>query len=346
MNNTLPRLSYVLLSHNREQYIRKAIESAFAQEYEGELEYIFSDDCSTDSTYDIIKECVAAYKGNRKVIVTQTPHNMHLAGNTNHAVQFATGDYVVRADDDDLSTPDRCKIIGEIAAAYPGCSCVQTSALLFVDAEEDVKLNQAAELNLAKPEISVFDITAGYDGISGFFVDSPCNKVWSIEVYKKFAPLPMEGYYVDDLICQYRANVLGFFVRTSAVTVLARQASGNMSSGGNDGSRGYDSIMRLERFNDKYVNVTYAPLEAAIAEITQYMMRERAVDMEKATTFFHALAKDMEERRLLQSYWRKGVLNRLRIRRRLNYKGVFSLLRCLPMPMFARLLSWYRFIHD
>ena len=40
----LPKLSYVLLSHNREKYIRGAIESAFAQDYEGELEYIFSDD--------------------------------------------------------------------------------------------------------------------------------------------------------------------------------------------------------------------------------------------------------------------------------------------------------------
>ena len=48
------------LSHNREKYIRAAIESAFAQDYEGEMEYIFSDDCSTDRTFEIIQECVAA----------------------------------------------------------------------------------------------------------------------------------------------------------------------------------------------------------------------------------------------------------------------------------------------
>ena len=157
-------------------------------------------------------------------------------------------------------------------------------------------------------------------------------------------PSLQDGYYVDDLICQYRANVLGFYVRTSAVTVMARLASGNMSSGGNDGSRGYTSIMRLEKFNDKYSQITYEPLVRTIEEISAYMKQARPEEFGKSSPFFHALEKDMEERRLLQSYWRKGVLNRLRIRRRLNYKGVFSLMRCLPMPVFAAFLSMYRFL--
>lgn len=340
----LPKLSYILLSHNREKYIRAAVESAFAQEYEGELEYIFSDDCSTDSTYDIIRECVAAYQGGRRVVVTQTPHNMHLAGNTNHAVQFATGDYVIRADDDDLSTVDRCKIVGELAARYPGCSCVQTEAMQFHDAEETEMLQLAASPRMEEPLITRYDVTEGYDGISGFFKGIPCNKAWSIDVYRKFSPLPQDGYYVDDLICQYRANVLGFYVRTSAVTVMARQASGNMSSGGNDGSRGYESIMRLEKFNDKYSQITYEPLVRTIEEISAYMKQFRPEEFGKSSPFFHALEKDMAHRRLIQTYWRKGTLNRLRIRRELKLRGVFSLMRCLPMPVFARLLAWYRMI--
>lgn len=340
----LPKLSYILLSHNREKYIRAAVESAFAQEYEGELEYIFSDDCSTDRTFEIIKECVAAYKGNRRVVVTQTPHNMHLAGNTNHAVQFATGDFVVRADDDDISSVDRCRIVGELIARYPGCSCVQTEAVRFYDAEEEKMLQLAASPRREEQVITRYDVTEGYDGISGFFMGMPCNKVWSIEVYRRFSPLPQEGYYVDDLICQYRANVLGFYVRTSAVTLMARQFSGNMSSGGNVGGRGYAAIMQLEKFNDKYAHITYQPLESTIKEIAAYMKRERPGNFEKASVFFRTLEQDMEQRRLMQTYWQKGTLNRLRIRRKLKMKGLFSLLRCLPMPVFAALLSMYRFL--
>lgn len=340
----LPKLSYILLSHNREKYIRAAVESAFAQEYEGELEYIFSDDCSTDRTFEIIKECVAAYKGNRRVVVTQTPRNVHLAGNTNHAVQFATGDFVVRADDDDLSSVDRCRIVGELVARYPGCSCVQTGAVEFYDAEEEKILQLAASPRMEEQVITRYDVTEGYDGVSGLFMGPLCNKAWSIEVYRRFSPLPQEGYYVDDLICQYRANVLGFYVRTSAVTVMIRKASGNMSSGGNDGSRGYESIMRLEKFNDKYSQITYGPLVRTIEEISAYMKRERPEDFEKASVFFQTLEQDMEQRRLMQTYWQNGTLNRLSIRRKLKKKGLFSLLRCLPMPVFAALLSTYRFL--
>lgn len=164
MNSTLPKLSYVLLSHNREKYIRAAIESAFAQDYEGELEYIFSDDCSTDRTFEIIKECVAAYKGNRRVVVTQTPRNLHLAGNTNHAVQFITSDWIVRADDDDISTADRCTLVGRAIAANPGCSFVYTRLETF-DADNEANIISRSSLHRTEAESYRFDVLQGGSGM-------------------------------------------------------------------------------------------------------------------------------------------------------------------------------------
>ena len=202
---SLPKLSYVLLSYNREKYIRLAIESAFAQDYEGELEYIFSDDCSTDRSFEIIKECVAAYKGNRRVIVTQTPHNMHLAAHTNHAVQFATGDFVIRADDDDLSTVDRCSLIGKAIAEHPGCSSVIARICEFVDDEEEAVLVRCKKKATVEGEPVVLDVTEGFDGVSEFFASERSNKAWRIDVYRAFPPLPDDAYWVDDLICMYRA---------------------------------------------------------------------------------------------------------------------------------------------
>ena len=343
---TLPKLSYVLLSHNRKQYIRAAIESAFAQDYEGELEYIFSDDCSTDGTYEIVKECADSYKGTRRVVVTQTPTNLHLAEHTNYAVQFATGDYIVRADDDDISTVDRCSIIGNLIARYPECTCVQTKCRHFHDFEEEDIIKLSRNPKNKNQTINIYDITKGYDGITGFSSDSACNKVWAKAVYSKFSPLPRDGYYVDDLICLYRANVLGYYVQTTAITVMARQESGNMSSGENYGGRSYASIMRLEQFNDKYANVTYEPLSTAVDEVESYMRRHRAVDYDAASLFFETLKKDMQRRAILRSYWRKGLFNRLYIRKHFSNHGLFSLVRCLPMPIFARLLSWYRVCAD
>lgn len=342
MKSKLPKLSYVLLSHNREKYIRQAIESAFAQVYEGELEYIFSDDCSTDSTFEIIKQCVAEYKGGRKIIVTQTPHNMHLAGNTNHAVQFATGEYVVRADDDDISTIDRCSIIGNIIAQYPGCSAVQTKFRNFTDSEEKQILQDAVKLNFDNNILTFFDISKGYDGTPGLYDDFTSIKVWSIDVYRKFSPLPLSGYYVDDLICHYRANVLGYCVRTSEVTVMVRKGIDNMCNGGINRAESYSSTIALEKFNDKYMNITYEPLESTIKEIFAYLKANRPEVYSISDNFLNAMRQELQKRNLQRSFWRKGIINRIRITHKLGKWSLFSVCRCLPMPVFAFILTVFR----
>lgn len=340
--NALPKLSYVLLSHNREKYIRGAIESAFAQDYEGELEYIFSDDCSTDKTFEIIKECVSEYKGNRRVVVTQTPRNLHLAGNTNHAVQFVTGDFVIRADDDDYSAVDRCSLIGKAIAENPGCTFVLTKQRRFTDTQDEEARKACSTPCSETPAVSIVDIEKGHDGLSAFFSKDSSNKAWSSKVYTEFGNLPLEGYYVDDVICFYRACSLGFGIAISPITMMARDGSANMCRGGDDGARGYNAIIRLEQFNDKYFNLTYQPLEQTIADIREHMQNSRPHAYATASNFFDALSKDMKERSLLCTYWRKGTLNRIKIKNKLRWKGLFNWLRCLPLPIYAGLLAIYR----
>lgn len=337
-----PKLSYVLLSHNREKYIRAAIESAFNQIYEGELEYIISDDCSTDRTYEIINECVAAYKGSRRVVVTQTPHNMHLAGNTNHALQFVTGDYVVRADDDDLSTNVRCMLVGQAIMETPGCSWVVTKQKRFTDPEEP-EIRKEYEMKQKDSSFAVvFDVARGFGGKCDLLEGEVTAKVWRTDVYRAFRPLPLDGYWIDDVICRYRANALGSCVYIPEVTVLTRVGIGNMSGVGTPKAFDYQSIINHEKFVDKYFNTTYCPLKEAVEEVKLYMKKNRFTAYLAAKSYFDFLEEEVRKVNVWRSYWRKGTLNRLRIRREMKCKGLFSLLRCLPMPLFAALLSAYR----
>ena len=340
MSVPLPKLSYVLLSHNREKYIRKAIESAFAQDYEGELEYIFSDDCSTDRTFEIIKECVAEYKGPRRVVVTQTPQNLHLAGNTNHAVQFVESDWIVRADDDDYSSVDRCTLIGRAIADHPRVRYVTTGVVHFTDDKEEHFKRLSQEPSSAAPLFQETDICIHPVSETRFRPDTLSYKAWHMDVFREFGPLHPHGYYVDDLTCFYRASVLGTGVHiVNCVAVFMRDGSGNMSRGGEDNQRGYSAIMRLERFNDRYYNITHTPMLEVQQAVTEYV---RSRSIQGAESFFDFLKADIQEREYLCSFWRKGIFNRIRISRKLGYKGVFCAFRCLPMPLFAFLLSIYR----
>lgn len=340
MPSALPKLSYLLTSHNREKYIRQAIESAFAQEYDGELEYIFSDDCSTDRTYEIIKECAASYKGARRVVVTQTPRNLHLAGNTNHAVQFVQSDWIIRADDDDYSSIDRCALIGQAIAAHPEARYVTTGVEHFTDAQEAVILEKSFSRCLIKPEMKETRIDVDSLEDIKFRPASLSYKAWHMEVFRVFGPLHEQGYFVDDLTCFYRASVLGSGVHIHNYTaVFMRDGSENMSRGGDDNQRGYSATIRLEKFNDKYHNLTYSPLLQEQASLVEYILEHHQQGTE---LFMEYIANDMKERRLLRSFWRKGILNRIKISAKLGYHGAFALLRCLPMPLFAFLLSLYR----
>lgn len=340
MSSPLPKLSYVLLSHNREKYIRAAIESAFAQDYEGELEYIFSDDCSTDRTFEIIKECVAAYKENRRVVVTQTPRNLHLAGNTNHAVQFVESDWVIRADDDDYSSTDRCSLIGKAIASHPNARYVTTGVVHFTDEEEPVIRTRATSSRADQAEIIETSISTHSPQETAFRSNYLSYKAWHMDVFREFGPLHQQGYYVDDLTCFYRASILGTGVHIpNCIAVFMRDGSGNMSRGGDDNLRGFHAIMRLERFNDKYYNITHAPMRELQAALLSYIQERK---LQQTEPFMHALEQEMQKRVLLCSFWRKGILNRIRISRALEYRGLFSVLRCLPMPLFAFLLHCYR----
>ena len=54
-----PLVSALVLGYNQESIIRKAVEGAFAQTYIP-LEIVLSDDCSTDRTFDIMREMAAS----------------------------------------------------------------------------------------------------------------------------------------------------------------------------------------------------------------------------------------------------------------------------------------------
>lgn len=344
MNGTpLPKLSYVLLSHNRENYIRSAVENALAQEYDGELEYIISDDCSTDRTYDIIRETVAAYRGNRRVVVTQTPKNLHLAGNTNHALQFVTGDWIIRADDDDFSSLDRCSIIGKTILAHPDATAVAVGIRTFTTPEEKT-IQQLCSQPTPTGAEEITNIFQGSQAVPGFSRYPLAHQAWSMKIFRIFGELPREGYYIDDLTCYFRALMLGVHVSLPHTYCLYVRKDGNNMSTGNSGlTRGYRHIITYERFLVKYYAMTAPIIEVQINEFERYMHQHISPEQQPAVeVYLNELRQEVSQRYSHSLRWKYTTWHRFREFLSGAHKDAFCLLRCLPLPVYAAIVGSYR----
>lgn len=101
-----PKVSIAIITYNQERFIRSAIEHAVAQDYPN-LEVVVADDCSKDSTVEVINEMSAKYPDVVVPILGQV--NLGVTGNSNRALFACTGDFICLQGGDDLLLPDKIK---------------------------------------------------------------------------------------------------------------------------------------------------------------------------------------------------------------------------------------------
>lgn len=95
------KISVIMPVYNGEKYLREAIDSILNQTFT-DFEFIIINDCSTDSTEDIIK----SYDDSR-IVYIKNEKNLGVAGTLNKGLDVAKGEYVARMDADDISLPAR-----------------------------------------------------------------------------------------------------------------------------------------------------------------------------------------------------------------------------------------------
>jgi glycosyltransferase involved in cell wall biosynthesis len=102
------RATLILLAFNQENFIREAALSCLAQDCEP-IEIIFSDDASSDGTFEILRQIAGAYQGPHKVVVRQNSCNLGIGGHYNLLADLACGLLIVTAAGDDISEPYRVR---------------------------------------------------------------------------------------------------------------------------------------------------------------------------------------------------------------------------------------------
>jgi glycosyltransferase involved in cell wall biosynthesis len=124
-------VSVCIPAYNNEKYIKDTIESILNQTYQN-IELVVVDDCSTDSTWDIISSIedprMKAYKNEQ---------NLGMSGNWNKCLSLTTGEFVKLICADDVMDNNAIEIEAKAMAQNPTAVLVESDTRL-VDVEGKV----------------------------------------------------------------------------------------------------------------------------------------------------------------------------------------------------------------
>ncbi len=238
-----PLISIVLPTYNGSRYLREAIDSCLAQTYHN-WELILVDDCSTDSTPDIIAEYVAQdprVRSIRHEVNKKLPQSL----NTGHAA--ALGEYLTWTSDDNRFLPAAIEEMIRFLEEHPTVGIVYTDCVLIDDSGK--YLNEFPALppsRLAYMDAlgacflyrrTVYETLGGYD--TDLFLGED-YEYW-LRAYRQFELAPLHKtlyeYRWHDQSLTKSANRLA--IRTSAERALRRHLPHLRHSSPKDRARGW-----------------------------------------------------------------------------------------------------------
>lgn len=100
-------VSIALAAYNGKKFITEQIESILDQSFQ-DFEIIIRDDCSTDGTYDLLRQFA---RKDSRIIIKKNEHNLGFSKNFKLIVDDCTGKYIAFSDQDDIWEPKHLEIL-------------------------------------------------------------------------------------------------------------------------------------------------------------------------------------------------------------------------------------------
>ena len=178
-------VTIIVPCYNVAKYVKKSIESLLNQTLKN-IKIITIDDCSTDNTYEILKEIE---KDNKDILtVVKNEENMGLAATRNKGIKLAETKYIGFIDSDDYVNPNYYEDL--LAKIKENDAGVAIANMVLVD-ENDNQIGEIQKgINEADEDIKIGAIDNG-------LAASACNKLIKKELMLKF--LFLEGKINEDV---------------------------------------------------------------------------------------------------------------------------------------------------
>ncbi len=201
-DETRPLVTYALFTFNQEKYVLDAVKSALNQTY-SPLEIIISDDCSTDSTYNIAQKIIQYYKGPHKIILNRNEKNIGVTNQFNKIFHIAAGNLIIAAAGDDYSTPTRAERVAQEWIKNKLCSGAICSSWIPIDGEGKKSGPPCSN----KKNIEDFYIQDRKKHKYHGLIQGACA-AWTKDLITRYGNISPDGL-CEDLELSYRAAFLG-----------------------------------------------------------------------------------------------------------------------------------------
>lgn len=218
-----PLVTYALFTYNQEEYVSQAIQSALNQSYTP-LEIVISDDCSTDSTFEIIKKETKNYTGPHKLIVIKNKSNLGVTSHINNIFNLASGDLIIAAAGDDISVPTRAEQLAKKWIDNGGGTAALYSPWIPIDRlGKKCGPPHSNHANIKR----FFTEDKGKHQYHGL-IQGACA-AWSRDLITNFGNL-LPGGLCEDLELSYRAAFFGKILSIDEPLVLYRISENSISN--------------------------------------------------------------------------------------------------------------------
>lgn len=177
------KISVVLSTYNGEKYLKEQLESIRNQSLQAD-EVIISDDCSSDSTVQVVRKFIEKYHlSNWKLLANKINRGWKI--NFKESLKLASGDLIFPCDQDDIWHEDKLQSMSEVMKNNPQILLLASNYTTFYeDGGKKLTPNHGEELNnksLAKVDFNE----------QNFFVLRPgcvyCFRRELLKYYDKYA---------------------------------------------------------------------------------------------------------------------------------------------------------------
>lgn len=229
----MKKISVALATYNGEKYLREQLDSLYAQTRLPD-EIVVSDDCSTDSTVDILIEYNRRY--GLKYFINNTPLGVNK--NFEKAISLCSGDFVALCDQDDIWLPHK------IEKSFLRLQEIEKNGLPSLVSSTNIHINGNGEkIGRNKDEKDSFSyVTNLWDN-----KHQGCTLMMNRDLIKKVIPFP-QGNIMYDAYIGLTATMIGNKYNIGEPLMLYRLHSNNVIGGNGTQSK----LAKLNRLRFKY----------------------------------------------------------------------------------------------